>query len=177
MWQSLDKRLTSLEEENNRLMKSVMKANYKSTQEKLVAKYIGFIFIEVVMILFMSLFFIFNPFINEKFRWAALIYWMVFFMIELALDLYLMLEIKSINIYEDPITLVARKAAQNWKIHKIGIIVGLPLAIGAVIMLSLAIDANEFVILGMIVGGLIGLIIGITQLLKFKNYYRLLQSN
>ena len=128
------------------------------------------------MIGFMSLFFLFNPEVNERFRIPALIYWDVLFVIEVWFDLYLMLKIKTINIYESSISEVARIAAKNWKIHKIGIIVLLPLAFGAIFLFALALDANEYVILGMIFGGVIGMIIGIGQLMKFRNYYKLLQS-
>ena len=176
MWQELNNRLSFLEEENQRMMKSVMATNYRSTQEKLTQKYLGFIFVEVLMIGFMSLFFLFNPEVNERFRIPALVYWDVLFVIEVWFDLYLMLKIKTINIYESSISEVAKRAAKNWKIHKIGIIVLLPLAFGAIFLFALALDANEYVILGMIFGGVIGMIIGIGQLMKFRNYYKLLQS-
>lgn len=177
MWRELDSRISFLEQENKRLVKTVVNTKYRSTREKLIQKYSGFIIVEAIMIIFMSLFFLFNPEVNEKYRIPSLIYWDCFFLLEVAFDLYLMLQIKSINIYEWPINEVTKKAAQNWKLHKIGILIGLPLAFGAIVLFALALNANLFVIAGMIVGGVIGLTIGIIQLLKFKDYYRLLQSN
>lgn len=176
IWKELDQRLSYLEEENSRLAQTVMKVNYRSATEKLSRKYIGCIFLESIMIIFMNMFFIFNPEINDKFRIPALIYWDIFFLIELSFDLFLLLKIKSINIYNSPINEVANIAAKNWKIHKVCVIIGLPLAFGAIFLFALALNANEFVILGMIVGGVIGLCIGITQLIKFKDYYKLLQT-
>lgn len=177
MWQDMNQRLSYLEEDNKKLIQNIKKSNYKTTQEKLVNKYTCFIAVEVIMILYMSFFFLFNPLLNEKYRIAALIYWDVFFLIEAAFDSYLLYQIKNINIYTSKITEVAKKAAVNWKLHKIGILIGLPLAFGALLLFVLAVDANEFTVYGMICGGIIGGIIGIRQLIKFKNYYRLLQVN
>ena len=175
MWQDLNLRLTHVENENKRLMQNIMKAKYKNTQEKLVRKYWCFIAVEVFMICYMSFFFIFNPLINEKYRILSLVYWDLFFVIEVFFDSYLLYQMKKIDIYNSTIQDVANKAANNWKLHKIGIAIGLPLAFGAILLFALAVNANEFVIYGMIVGGVIGLIIGISQLLKFKNYYNMLQ--
>ena len=125
----------------------------------------------------MTLFFIFNPLINEKYRIWALVYWDVFFAGEAIFDFYLLYQIKKIDVYTSTIKEVASQAASNWKLHKIGILAGLPLAFGAAILFALAVNANEFTILGMIFGGTIGAIIGFSQLLKFKNYYKLLQLN
>lgn len=177
LWQEMNIRLSNLEDENRKLMHKVKQTNFRSTQEKLVRKYIGFIVIEFLMIVYMSLFFLFNPFIVEKYKIPSLIYWLIFFLIELIIDLYLMIKIKNVNVHEATITEVAKRAAQNWKLHKIGIAIGIPLAIGAVILFSLAINADEFIILGMIVGGTIGFIIGINQLFKFRSYYKLLETS
>lgn len=177
MWQDLNKRLSHLENENKKLMQNIKQSNYKTTQEKLVRKYSCFIGVESIMICFITLFFIFNPFVNEKYRIITLIYWDLFFVLEVFFDFYLLYQIKKINIYTATIKEVATKAAANWKLHKIGIAVGLPLAFGAILLFALSVNANEFTIFGMIVGGTIGFIIGIQQLIKFKNYYKLLQVN
>ena len=89
LWQEMNIRLSNLEDENRKLMHKVKQTNFRSTQEKLVRKYLGFIVIEFLMIVYMSLFFLFNPFIVEKYKIPSLIYWLVFFLIELIIDLYL----------------------------------------------------------------------------------------
>ncbi|MCH5242024.1 MAG: hypothetical protein J1F67_06330 [Muribaculaceae bacterium] len=177
MWQDLNQRLSHLESENRMLMQNIMKTNYKTTQEKLVNKYGVFIAVEFIMICFMTLFFIFNPEVNEKYRISALIYWDAFFMIEVLFDFYLLYRIKTMDVFNSTIKDVASRAASNWRLHKMGIVIGLPLAFGAILLFALALNANEFTIMGMIVGGLIGFIIGIQQLLKFRSYYNLLQTN
>lgn len=177
IWQEFNNRISHLEQEHKNLIKTVLCTNYRSTQEKLIRKYAGFIVVETIMIVFISLFFINSPEINDKYRIPALIYWDLFFIIEVLIDFYLMQQIKSVDIYESSINEVTKKAARNWKLHKIAIIVGLPMAFGAIIILALALNANYLIILGMLVGVCIGLILGIFQLTKFRNYYRLLQSN
>lgn len=177
MWQALNERVNVLEDENRSLMKKVMHSCYRSTKEKLEKKYFGFIGIESIMIIFMTLFFLYNPFINEKYRYPALIYWAFFFLLEIILDVYLLIQIKRIDIYTSTINEVAKRAARNWKIHKIAVAAGLPLAFGAIFLFALALNANTSIIYGMAVGGVIGLAIGINQLLKFRNYYKLLQTN
>lgn len=175
MWQNLNDRLVNLENENKMLMRRIMMSDYHTAQEKLEYKYIGFIVVECIMILFTSLFLILNPHVNETYRIPTLIYWDVFFLGEVIFDSFLLFKLKNIDVYTSSLKEVARKAAANWRLHKLGILFGLPVAIGAIIMFALAMNANEFTILGMLFGGIIGVVIGLSQLMKFKNYYHLLQ--
>lgn len=177
MWSDLNQRISVLEVENRELARKIIKEKYSSARERLIRKYYSFMVVEAIMIIFMSLFLIYNPQINEKYRIAALISWDVFFLFEFLADSYLLYQIKNIKIFSSNINEVAKRAADNWKLHKILILIGLPLAIGVIIIFALAIDANEFTIYGMFIGGLIGGIIGIYQLLKFKNNYKQLQLN
>lgn len=176
MWQQLSARMSSLEEENRRLAKFVRSSDYRSAQEKLVRKYMKFIIVESVMMLWTCLFFVFNPEIVEKYRVLTAIYWGGFFLLEIIFDTYLMMRVKEINVYDSNIDEITHQAAKTWKLHKIFIMIGLPIAIGAAFLFALALDANEFTIAGMVVGGTIGLIIGIRQLMKFLQYYRVLQG-
>lgn len=176
MWIELSQRISALEEDNRKLAQKVRNQKFKSTQEKLMRKYSLFIGIEIIMIFFMIPLIMGNPFVVEKYRWPCLIYWTVFFLFEIAVDLYLRQRVREMDIYNSTVREISSRAAQNWKIHKLGIIIGLPLAFGAVIMYGLLIDGDKFVILGMIVGGVVGFIIGMGQLFKFRQYYRFLQS-
>ena len=176
MWVELNERVSSLEEENRKLARKVIDQNFKSTQEKLVRKYMKFIIVESVMMLWTCLFFVFNPEIVEKYRVLTAIYWGGFFLLEIIFDTYLMMRVKEINVYDSNIDEITHQAAKTWKLHKIFIMIGLPIAIGAAFLFALALDANEFTIAGMVVGGTIGLIIGIRQLMKFLQYYRVLQG-
>lgn len=177
MWQELDVRLSHLENENKRLMRKVMESNFHSAKEKLLKKYMGFMAVECIMLVFMTMFFLFNPEVNENYRIISIVYWDIFFLIEFFFDFYLMIRLRKIDIYSSSINEIAKNASRSWKIHKLGIVLGLPLAFGAIFLLALALNTNEFTIFGMFFGGIIGLAIGISQLSKFREYYKLLQTD
>ena len=176
MWLELNQRVKTLEEENRRLAHEAISNNLKTAQELLVRKYSRFIFVSLVMLIYIYLFVMFNQFVVEKFRIPTLIYWSLFFLFEAGIDCYLMLKVKEIDVFNSSITEISRQAKRNWKIHKIAICIGFPLAIGACILFGLLLNADKFVILGMITGGIVGLLIGIRQLMKFLKYYKQLQG-
>lgn len=176
MWIELNNRLSVLEEDNRRMAKDVMRNKYKTVQEKLISKYQMFIFIACVMLAFTILFIGFTPSAVEKYRIPVMIYWCIFFLFEGCIDMYLMFRLKEIDIYNSTVKEIATRAAANWRIHKIAILIGLPLALGALVLYALLLDANIVMIIGMIAGGVIGLLIGMRQLLKFMKYYHLLQT-
>ena len=177
MWIELNNRVSSLEEENRRLARSIINNNYKTARDKLISKYSLFIIIEIVMIFYMLIFVIFNPLLVEKYKVATIIYWALFFAFEASIDIYLRTRLRKIDIYNSSVSAIAAIASKNWKIHKIAIIIGLPLAFGAIILFGLLLNANEFTIYAMIIGGMVGLLIGVRQLRKFYLYYKLLQSD
>lgn len=177
IWLELNERITALEAENRRLARKVVNEKYKSAREKLIRKYNGFIIVEIIMIFYMFAFIWFNPMVVEKYRIITAVYWSVFFLFEVAIDSYLKQGVKNIDIYTSSVSEISAMAAKNWKIHKLAIIIGLPIALGACVLFALALDANEFVIYGMILGGLVGLAIGLFQLKKFMQYYHLLQNS
>ena len=117
-----------------------------------------------------------NPFIVEKYKLLTTVYMMCFFAISAGVDSYLLFQVRDMDFYNSNVREITKMAAKNWKIHKIFLIFGLPLAIGACVLMALALDADPFVYLGMIVGGIVGFIIGLRQLMKFRDYYRLLQT-
>lgn len=176
MWNELNSRLSLLEEENRRLINIVKSDKYKSIKENLMSRYRIFIIVALLSAIFFPIFLILNPMIVEKFRWATAIYWCVFMLICAGVDFYLFENVKRMDVYNSTVTEMTRISTQNWKIHKLWLIFGLPLAFGAVILWSFAMNADNFVILGMIVGGVFGLVIGIYQLSKFRNDYKLLSE-
>lgn len=176
LWQELNQRMESLERDNRMLAREVMNNKYVSAKEKLVKKYTIFSIISFVMIIYGFCFIFYNPFIVEKYKIATCIYWTLFFLFEAFLDLFLSYRLRKIDVYNSNVKEIANLSAQNWKIHKLGIVIGLPLAIGLVILFGLAMNPNEFVIYGMITGGFVGLLIGLIHLRKFYRYYKLLQS-
>lgn len=175
MWLDLNNRLAVLEDENRRLAKKVMTDKYKNAQDRLVRKYLIFIIVSCVMFIYSYLFIYINPIVVDKFRLATTIYLMCFFALCAGVDICLLFRVKELDIYEGNLREIANVAAQNWKIHKLFILFGMPLAIGAVILIALALNVDAYNILAMIIGGVVGFLIGLRQLFKFRNYYRLLQ--
>lgn len=176
MWKELNTRVTLLEEENRRLARNVTAKRFLSSTGELVRRYKRFMFVELIMAIIFPLMIYHNPFVVDKYRIITLVYWLIFFMGEVCVDFYLMNKVKEMDINNYSITRIAKEAKNNWKIHKIAIMIGLPVAIGAIILFALCMDANEAMIIGMIIGGTVGLMIGIWQLMKFRNDYINLQT-
>ena len=172
MWKEMDTKLSSLMEENRRLADEIKKNKLQSNQEKLGLKYRRFIIMEAVCIPLMILLLGFNPEVVERFRWPALIYFIGFFLLEIAIDSYLLYRLNCIDIYNDSITEISRQARSNWKIHKIAILIGIPIAIGAVELFCLALGSDSATLWGVFVGGAIGLGIGLNEFFKFMNSYK-----
>lgn len=172
MWKEMDSKLNSIVEENQRLADEIKKNNLRSSQEKLMRKYRAFIIMEAVCIPLMYFLLAVNPFVINQYRWPTLIYFICFFILEICIDGYLLYKLNNIDIYNDSIVEISRQARANWKIHKIAILVGIPIAIGAVIMFCLAMGGNMSMLWGVFVGAAIGLGIGLNEFFKFMKNYR-----
>lgn len=176
IWKEMDSKLSSLVQENRRLADEIQKNKLKSSQEKLMRKYRAFIIMEAVCIPLMFLILGVNPMVVNQFRWPALIYFICFFLLEIGIDGYLLYKLNSIDIYNDTIIDISRKARANWKVHKIAVMVGIPIAIGAVVLFCLAMDFNTSMLWGICIGGAIGLGIGLNEFFKFMKNYKAMSS-
>lgn len=172
IWAKLNERISHLEEENKRLANDIIKNRYKSSIDALKDRYKKFIALELIFAILIPLTLWFNPEVVEKYRMIAILYWFAFFAIEMVFDYYLLERVKDMDIYEDSISEIGQKALANWKLHKLEIMLGFPLAIGAAVLYGFAIDANEFIFMGMGAGALVGAIIGFRQLMRFRRDYR-----
>ena len=172
MWIELNERLTCLEKENKKMAQTVKMNSYKSNREKLVAKYKKFIFLESLFMIFIISLLLRNPMANEKILLPAIIYVVCFALFEIFVDFYLMIRLKRMDIYTSTVKEISNYSTRCWKIHKIAIFIGLPIALGGVILIGIALNANSFMIAGMICGGIVGLLIGLKQLREFISCYR-----
>ena len=171
MWKEMDSKLNSLVEENRRLAGEIKKNKLRSSQERLIRKYRGFIIMEAVCIPLMFFVLGVNPLVIDKYRWPALIYFVCFFLLEICIDGYLLYKLSSLDIYNDSIREISHQARTNWRIHKIAVLIGIPIAIGAVVLFCLALGGDVAMLWGVFVGGAIGLGIGLNEFFKFmKNY-------
>lgn len=171
MWKEMDSKLSSLVEENKKLATEIKKNKLRGTREKLMRKYRAFIIMEAVCIPLMCFLLGANPFVVNQYRWAALIYFVAFFLMEICIDGYLLYKLSKIDIYNDSIVDISMQAKANWKMHKIAVLIGIPVAIGAVVLFCLAMDCNAAMMWGVFVGAAIGLGIGLNEFFNFmKNY-------
>lgn len=171
MWKEMDSKLSSLVEENRKLAEEIKKNKLRGSQEKLMRKYRAFIIMEALCIPLICFFLGVNPLIVDQYRWPALIYFVCFFTFEICIDGFLLYKVNKIDIYNDSIIEISRQAKTNWKIHKIAVLIGIPIALGAVVMICLAMDGDIAMLWGVFVGGIIGLGIGLNEFFKFmKNY-------
>lgn len=171
MWKEMDNKLSAIVNENRRLAEDVKKSNLRSSQERLMRKYRFFIILETVMIPCFFLIIAFNPLVIEAYRWPTLIYYVFLLLSGICVDGYLLYRLNSMDFYKDSLKEISDKARENWKIHKISVIFGMPLAIGAVILFCFAVGCNEETLMGVCVGAAIGLAIGLNVFFKFmKNY-------
>lgn len=173
MWLELNQKVKLLEEENQKLAREIKSNKYKTAKDKLLRKYSMFICIELIMLIYIYIMMLYNPLVVSQYKWPTLIYWTAFFLIEASIDFYLRNKISEIDIYNSPIKQITLQAAKNWKIHKLAIAIGIPFAIGAIILLALSLNADRFMIYGMFVGAIVGFFIGLRQLLQFKTYYNI----
>lgn len=177
MWEQLNQRITSLEESNRRLVSDVITNRHKSSIDNLISRYQRFIFLELIFAFVIPVMLICNPLVVEKYRWWTIAYWMFFFLIEFGIDFYLLQKVRELDIYNQSVSEISSRAHHIWKLHKIFIMIGLPLAFVAVVLFALAMNANEFVLMGMGFGWIVGIVIGLRQLLRFRADFRSLSDN
>lgn len=172
MWKEMDTKLSSLVEENRKLSEEIQKNKLRSSQERLMRKYRAFIIMEAVCIPLMAMLLGANPFVFEQYRWAALIYFVCFFLLEIGVDSYLLYKLNRLDIYNDSISEISRQASFNWRIHKIAVLIGIPVALGAVVLFCLAMGSDTATLWGVFVGATIGLGIGLNEFFKFMKTYK-----
>lgn len=172
MWSKLNSRLTAVEEENLRLATEIRLRRKGSALEKLKAKYRAFIIIEIMMLGVVYFEVLENPMFSPEYRVPVFIYWILFFLMAIGFDLILLFRLRKIDLYRQSISEVARRAAGNWRIHKIMICIALPLAIGAIVLFVAGIGADKYFLWGVALGAIAGLVIGLRQLYIFNRYYK-----
>lgn len=176
MWKEMDGKLSSLMDENRRLADEIKKNKLRGSRENLMRKYRAFIILEAVCIPLMFVVLGVNPEVVSPYRWPALIYFICFFLMEICFDSYLLYRLNNIDIYNDSIMEISRQARANWRMHKIAVLIGIPIAIGAVVLFCLALGGDTALVWGVFVGGAIGLGIGLNEFFKFMKNYKSLST-
>ena len=89
-----------------------------------------------------------------------------------AMDLYLWLRIKAIDIVAMPVAEVARRATQCRRVHLIFMAVLIPMAIALIAAMAAFFIDDEAALTGMAIGGIVGLAIGTATFLRIMREYR-----
>lgn len=110
-----------------------------------------------------------------KLRMTMIIWFAGFFLISSVMDRWLYHGIKGIDVLTMSVSEVIEKALYYRKWHIRFIFILLPLALGCLGLMAYAID-DLYIRLGMVVGFLVGVAMGIRQLLNFLADYRAITS-
>lgn len=178
-WQDANAPLADMADDTLRLSRRAL-LRRGSAQDKLAAQYRRMVVLSVAG-LALWLFWVFSmDFLGWARPWlagaAAL-----FFITAGVMDFYLYRAVRRIDVASWPVSAVALEGRRLLGLHKIFILVLLPLAIGLVFFMvySLDVPADERlgILWGVGVGGAIGLAIGIVILLRFLRLYRTLTDD
>lgn len=146
--------------------------------ENLAKKYRRFSILGLVMVI-LSLQFTFNHslILDGSMRLAITIAFMFYFGVGSSIDYWLSKGVASINCYTMPVSEVAAKALYYKKIHHRSMMILIPMAIAVLGLMGYAMRSEEWLIIGMVCGVLVGAIVGVRQYLEFMGLYRQLTSD
>ncbi len=146
--------------------------------ENLVRKYRRFSIFGLVMMI-ISLQFLFNHslILDSSMRPVITLAFMFYFGLCSSIDYWLSKGVSSINCYTMPVSEVAAKALYYRKIHHRSMMILIPLAIAVLGVMGYAMRSEEWLIIGMVCGVIVGAILGVRQYLEFMNLYRRLTAD
>ncbi|MDE6279078.1 MAG: hypothetical protein K2M05_03815 [Paramuribaculum sp.] len=146
--------------------------------DNLAQKYRRFSILGFVMAL-LSIQFLINKalILDDSMRYIVTIAFMLYFALASSIDHWLSKGVASINCYTMPVSEVAAKALYYKKIHHRSMIILIPFALALIGLLGYALRSEEWFILGIACGFLVGAIIGVRQYIEFMSLYRRLTSD
>ncbi len=155
----------------------ILRGKRKTALDNLAKRYrwfsnMGIIFLLLVPFNLMNL----HIFPELKFRMVIVIWFCSFFMICSVMDRWLYNGIKQIDVISMSVSEVVEKALYYRKWHIRFIFILLPMALGCLGLLAYAVD-DLYVRLGMVTGFIVGVALGVRQLLDFLSDYKSIVSN
>lgn len=155
---------------------NIINGKRKTALQNLAQRYrwfsnMGLIFLVIVPFNLFNL----HLFPEFKLRMTMIIWFASFFLISSVMDRWLYHGIKGIDVLTMSVSEVIEKALYYRKWHIRFIFILLPLALGCLGLMAYAID-DLYIRLGMVVGFLVGVAMGIRQLLNFLADYRAITS-
>ncbi len=155
---------------------NIINGKRKTALQNLAQRYRWFSNMALVFILVMPFSLLnLNLFPELKLRMTVIIWFASFFLISSVMDRWLYHGIKQIDVLTMPVAEVVEKALYYRKWHIRFIFILLPLALGCLGLMAYVID-DIYVRLGMLAGFLVGVALGIRQLLNFLADYRAITS-
>ncbi len=155
---------------------NIINGKRKTALQNLAQRYRWFSNMALVFLLIIPLNLLnLHIFPDLKCRMLILIWFGCFFIISSAMDRWLYHGIKEIDVLTMSVSEVVEKALYYRKWHIRFIFILLPMALGCLGLMAYVID-DLYVRLGMLAGFLVGVVVGIRQLLNFLADYRAVTS-
>ncbi len=154
----------------------ILSGKRKTALQNLAQRYLWFSNMALVFLVIVP-FNILNPHIfpDMRCRMLILLWFCAFFIICSVMDRWLYLGIRQIDVLTMTVSEVVEKALYYRKWHIRFIFILLPLALGCLGLLAYVVD-DFYMRLGMVAGFLVGVALGIRQLLNFLADYRAITS-
>ena len=145
----------------------------KTSLMRLAERYKRFHYIGLFMA-FISLFWISNPLLMGNHIVITTIYMVIYFLLCSSIDWYLWKKVCDIDVQIMPTMEIIKRAHDCRKLHLQSIMVLLPLAFGLIALFIWNADGDTYFIFGLGAGALIGLCVGLFQLMEFLRDYKTL---
>ncbi len=172
-WQSAQVNVAS----DNRSLDYIMEGKRKTALQNLAQRYRWFSNMALLFLVMVPLnLFNLHLFPDMKGRMLVVIWFCSFFMISSVMDRWLYNGIKRIDVVTMPVSEVVAKAVYYRKWHIRFIFILLPFALGCLGLMAYLIE-DIYLRLGMLAGFIVGVALGVRQLLDFLADYKTLTSN
>lgn len=162
---------------NSEMYESIINGKRRTALDNLARRYrwfsnMGLVFLLIVPLNLLN----FSLFPDVKYRMLVIIWFGSFFMISSVMDRWLYHGIKSIDVGSMSVSEVVKKALYYRKWHIRFIFILLPFALGCLGLLAYLVD-DPYLRLGMLAGFMVGVALGIHQLMNFLADYKSLTAD
>lgn len=175
MWKDMNRRLERLETQIEDEGRLVSRKDMRTTQQTLAGRYKRFMVLGACMAIVFPLMILQPRFMDVKdMTWhiVAAILFFIYYVTASFFDGYLRDGVVSINLASTPTDIVAREMRRLKKIHHRSMMILFPMAVVVLGYFIYPFLHQEFVLLGVAVGGTVGLLLGLRVYFKMMAEYR-----
>ena len=176
-WQSLNRRVEAIEQMHKRRVEDIINSRKLTSLQRIRRNYRVFIVWAAIMLFFCPVFFPRVDLIQPDRQWLIVVLWDLYFLTVLLMDSYLYRLTGRIDVYNQPVTEVRRLALRSQRLHQKFVLVLVPFAIIVIGLFAWSVIDSEDILIGMLFGGLIGSIVGITKYVQMMKSYRLITDD